>query len=394
MSGFRHGLLIGKFYPPHRGHHAAIRTAAEHCALLTVVAMASLAETIALTDRVAWLRAEHRDAPSVRVVGVPCDAPLDLGDARVWTAQVAIMRAAVRSVPAEPVDAVFSADDYGLELARHFAATFVRLERADPCGTLRSATAVRQDLAATWDDLAPATQAGMTTRVILLGAESTGTTTVSQELAEHYRARGGIWSRTGWVGEYGREYTDLKWAAEKDAAHRLGRPLPELDTMVWDHHDFDRVGKEQTAAEERTARTGSPVLICDTDAFATTIWERRYLGENARPAPDWARAPQLPRRHLYLLTDHDGVPWVDDGLREGDLAVRAAMTGWFADALTAAGHSWVLLSGSLEERVRLAVRTVDQVLAQRMRFGVPLSGPGFGNLASAPPAVPESLKLR
>lgn len=57
--------------------------------------------------------------------------------------------------------------------------------------------------------------------------------------------------------------------------------------------------------------------------------------------------------------------------------MRAAMTGWFADALTAAGHSWVLLTGSLPERLELAVRTVDPLLDLSMRFGEPLHGPGF-----------------
>jgi hypothetical protein len=42
------------------------------------------------------------------------------------------------------------------------------------------------------------------------------------------------------------------------------------------------------------------------------------------------------------------VHWHDDGLREGDLAIRAAMTGWFTGMLTAAGHSWVLLTGNLQ----------------------------------------------
>jgi nicotinamide riboside kinase len=72
-----------------------------------------------------------------------------------------------------------------------------------------------------------------------------------------------------------------------------------------------------------------------------------------------------------------GVPWHDDGMREGDLAVREEMTGWFADALTAAGHSWALLTGSLDDRVDVAVRTVDALLQHRMTFGEPLSGPGF-----------------
>lgn len=209
----------------------------------------------------------------------------------------------------------------------------------------------------------------------MVGAESTGTTTVSQRLADIYRARGGVWDATGWVPEYGREFTEIKWEREKRAARADGRPEPELDDVDWNAGDFDEVAAEQTRREDAAARAGSPLLVCDTDAFATSVWERRYLGPAARPLPPWAA--DLARRDVYLLTDHVGVPWHDDGLREGDLEIRAAMTTWFEDALTAAGHSWVLLTGSLDERVALALRTTDQVLASRLRLAAPLSGPGF-----------------
>ena len=151
-----------------------------------------------------------------------------------------------------------------------------------------------------------------------------------------------------------------------EAARDGGRPEPTLDEIVWTPVDFDQVATEQTRREEAAARAGSPLLVCDTDAFATVVWERRYLGDRARPGPDWASG--LPRRDVYLLTSHEGVPWLDDGLREGDLAVRAGMTGWFADALTDAGHSWVPLTGDLPERLRIAVRVTDHVLGQRFRF--------------------------
>jgi len=45
------------------------------------------------------------------------------------------------------------------------------------------------------------------------------------------------------------------------------------------------------------------------------------------------------------------------------------MTTWSAAALTAAGHSWVLLTGSLEDRLTLATRVTDYVLDNRSRFG-------------------------
>lgn len=359
MKPSRHGLVIGKFYPPHRGHHSAIHQAVAQCDRVSVLVMASAAESVALADRVAWLRAEH---PDVQVTGVRCDAPLDVTDESVWRAQTAIMQTALRRATAVPVDAVYCGDDYGDELARRLDAKHVALERDG-----LSATAVRADLPGRWDDLAPATRAGLAVRVVVVGAESTGTTTISRALTERFRSRSGVWARTQWVAEYGREYTERKWARECPA-----RPLDEL---VWRRTDFDAVAREQTEREERAARLGSPVLICDTDAFATAIWERRYLGADARTGQSWA---SVPRRDVYLLTDHDGVPWHDDGLREGDLEVRAAMTGWFADALTDAGHSWVLLSGSVEQRTDLAMRAVEQLLALRLRFAEPLRGPGFG----------------
>jgi nicotinamide riboside kinase len=180
-----------------------------------------------------------------------------------------------------------------------------------------------------------------------------------------YAARGGVWANTRCVPEYGREYTGIKWAEQP------GRPL---DEVIWERTDFDTIAAEQTRIEEAAAREGSPLLICDTDAFATAVWERRYLGDAARSDPPWA---EVPRRAVYLLTDHRDVPWRDDGMREGDLGVRDAMTGWFADALTTAGRSWVLLTGSVERRIEPATRTIDPLLALAMRFGEPMHGPGF-----------------
>lgn len=381
-QGFLHGLIIGKFYPPHAGHHRLIRQAASECEQVTVVVMASFAETIPLGDRVAWLAAEHAEEAHVRVTGIRCDAPLDLDDDAVWAAQVAGMRAAARQVTATPVDAVFTAEDYGDELAARLGAEHRRTTR--PGGRL-TATAVRADPPAAWDDLAAPTRAGLATRVVVVGAESTGTTTLARRLAEHYAARGGGWARTTWVPEYGRDFTDIKWRRETARARRAGHPPPQLDEIVWTTQDFDDVAREQTRRENSAARRGSPLLVCDTDAFATSVWERRYLGGGARRGQPWARTPQLPRHDLYLVTDHVGVPWQDDGLREGDLEIRAAMTEWFLDALTGAGHSWVLLTGCLEQRMALAVRTVDALLAHRLRFGPPLSGPGFPSARTMPP---------
>lgn len=365
-----HALIIGKFYPPHAGHHRLIRTALDECDEVTVLVMASTVESVPARDRAVWLGAEHEDA-QLRVLTVPCDAPLDVTSETVWRAQVAVVVAALRVAGAPPVDVVYSGEAYGDELAARFGAKHRKVERTG------SATQFRREPITHWWSLAPGTRAGLATRAIVVGAESTGTTTVSRALAEHYRGRGGVWSATEWVAEFGRDYTEIKWSAEGQLAERAGRTPPALEDIVWTVDDFDAVAAEQTRREDDAARRTSPLLVCDTDAFATAVWERRYLGDQARSGQIWTQSPALPRRDVYLVTDHEDVPWHDDGLREGNLEIRAAMTGWFVDALTRAGHSWVLLTGSLDERVDLAVRTIDQLLSTRLTLHEPLRGPGF-----------------
>jgi HTH-type transcriptional repressor of NAD biosynthesis genes len=375
---FGHGLIIGKFYPPHLGHLYLITEAAIACDRVTVLVMAARRETIPLPDRVAWLRATFAtDAwgegggAEVVVCGVTCDAPVDYGDATVWTAQVAVMRAALRRDRRPPVDAVFSGESYGGELAARLGASHVRVDPARATVPV-SASQVRASLYGTWDMLIPAARGGLATRVVVLGAESTGTTTVARLLAEHYRERGGAWANTPCVREYGRDYTVIKWDAARTAARKAGLPEPSLQDMTWDERDFDVIAREQTRLENLAVASGTPLAICDTDAFATSVWERRYLAGHARGLQPWA-SDELPYHDLYLLTSHEGVPWRDDGLREGDLEVRAAMTEWFAVALTQAGHSWVLLTGTLEERLQLATRSVDLALEDRASFGTSIT---------------------
>ena len=193
MKSHRHGLVLGKFYPPHAGHHHLVTTAADRCERLTVLVCAASVESIPLADRVAWMREVH-NSPGVRVVGAVDDVPMDLDDPAIWDAHLEIFRAAVP----EPVDAVFTSEAYGTELGRRFGAESVCVDAERSLFPV-SGTAVRQDPIAHWDFLGPPVRAALARRVVVLGAESTGTTTLARALADHYRERGGIWARTRYV---------------------------------------------------------------------------------------------------------------------------------------------------------------------------------------------------
>ncbi|MFD7438999.1 AAA family ATPase [Streptomyces sp. NPDC059861] len=355
MKRYGHGLVLGKFYPPHAGHHHLVRTARDHCERLTVLVCASSVETLTLEDRVAWMREIH---PDVLVVGAVDDIPVDLQDPDVWAAHMAVFRAAVP----DSVDAVFTSEPYGEELGRRFGADSVCV---DPDRTLHpvSGTAVRKDPVGNWDFLEPPVRAALTRRVVVLGAESTGTTTLAHALADHYRRRGGVWSRTRYVPEYGREYSELKLAEL-----RAERPDAEWSDVTFRSADFPVIARRQAELEDEAARVGSPVLICDTDAFATTIWHERYMGTTS---PDTREIAAHGRQHLWILTDHHGVAFEDDGLRDGE-HLRPWMTARFVTELSRSGRRTAVVTGPREERLATAVAAVDTLLAEGWHLADPL----------------------
>ncbi|MBB2945156.1 NadR type nicotinamide-nucleotide adenylyltransferase [Actinoplanes lutulentus] len=353
---YRHGLIVGKFYPPHAGHHALIEAAAAVCDRVTVVVAPSSGESIPLSLRLDWLREAH--GPAVRFAGVYDDHPIDYADPAVWDLHMALFRAAAGT---DRVDAVFSSEEYGSELARRFHAEAVLVD-PERVRVPVSGTAIREDPVAYWDRIGPGVRGWLTRRVIVVGAESTGTTTMARAMARHYRSRGGVWSDTRWVPEYGRELTEIKLREL-----RRDRPAATVFDVTWDRADFVTVAAEQNAAEDAAARAGSPVIFGDTDAFATTIWEERYLGSTSAAVAALVREPDL-----YLLTEADGVPFDDDGLRDGE-HLRHWMTERFRTELESRGVAYISLAGSYPQRLRTAVLAVDGLLAGGWDLNAPIT---------------------
>ncbi|MFF5172203.1 AAA family ATPase [Micromonospora sp. NPDC000089] len=343
---------MGKFYPPHAGHHALIEAAAARCAEVTVVVAPSRRESVPLPLRLDWLREAHQHTPWVRFVGRYDDHPVDYADPGAWDAHCAVFRAALDG---RRVDAVFSSEAYGPELARRFDAVPVEADlRRDAVPV--SGTRVRADPAGHWRWLTPAVRAWFVRRVVVVGAESTGTTTMARALAAHYA--------TAWVPEYGRELT-----ARKLARLRTDRPAATVFDVTWERDDFVEVARAQQAAEDAAARRSGPLLICDTDARATAVWEERYLGSASAAVRAAARRPAL-----YLLTDHVGVPFEDDGLRDG-AHLRAWMTNRFRAELAGCGVPVVELGGPHPQRLARAVEACDALLAAGWSLAAPLLPP-------------------
>lgn len=329
----KRGLIVGKFYPPHRGHKYLIETARAQVDELTVIVCGKPMETPGGELRAAWLRELH---PDVRVLLI--DDTLDPDDSQLWA------EASVRWLGHTP-DVVFTSEDYGAGFARCLGCAHVQVDKARVAVPI-SATRVRTDPLGCWEFLEPPVRGYYARRVCLVGAESTGKTTLAQMLAAHYR--------TVWVAEYGREYSEQKLAA--------------TGSYEWASAEFAHIARVQCEREDAAARQANRVLLCDTDAFATGIWHRRYL--NARAPEVEAIIAAHRRPELYLLTDSN-TPFVQDGTRDGEF-VRDWMHETFVAELTAQARPYRLLTGTLPTRFETAVKLIDELLRVPCGSSLPL----------------------
>ncbi len=316
------GLIIGKFYPPHLGHSRLIATALSQVDELLVLVCHKDSQGISGETRAQWLRDMHPEA-DVRVI--PDKGRHD--DSKFWAEET------IRYLGFSP-DAVFTSESYGEAFAHFLGSKHVSVDPLRSSVPI-SATQIRHDPLAHWQFLPGAVCAALVPRVCIIGAESTGSTTLSQALAKHYQ--------TAWVPEFGRTHTEGRMYLPPGAC--------------WTSREFFFIAETQNRFEDDLARLANGILICDTDSFATCIWEERYLGVQS---PQVVAAASGRRMDLYLLTDVN-IPFVQDGLRDGE-HIRVAMHRRFIEELTRLGKTYLLVSGSHEARLNAAKQSCDKVM--------------------------------
>ena len=158
-------------------------------------------------------------------------------------------------------------------------------------------------------------------RVCLLGAESTGKTTLAEGLAVRFD--------TVWNPEYGRPYT------------QIGRP----DDAPWASWEFTHIARIQCWYEDFLAGSANGVLFCDTDAFTTAVFHEVYLGEPTTAFAELLRRPY----DLYVVCGLD-VPWAHDGVREFE-DKRRWMHERYVERARSSGNPWLLAEGSPATRL-------------------------------------------
>lgn len=334
------GLVIGKFLPPHLGHHRLIEEALALAEVVDVVVCNEVDQRPPAETRARLLSDIHPEA-SVHVVDDLCGwhtpDPCPDSCSAAWAEH---LRAGRVGLAGRCWDVVVTSETYGERFAEELGAVHVAFD-PDRSVVPARATDIRTDLAEGWSKLHPSVRRELVRKVVVVGAESTGTTSLTLDLASHLGVDP--------VLEFGRAHTEV-------LADRFGT----IWDVEWTSSDFAVIADGQEEAEARAlaalvddgGRFGEqgPWLVCDTDLLATAVWHERYLGSSAPDLIERAlRARCGPT--LYVLTLPDGVDFEQDGLRDGE-HLRHTMTERFREVLADQDVPWLEVAGDPAARLR------------------------------------------
>jgi HTH-type transcriptional regulator, transcriptional repressor of NAD biosynthesis genes len=320
----RSGMILGKFMPPHSGHQYLVDFARNYVDKLTVLVCSIQSEPIPGNLRYQWMREMFPDVEVVHVTDENPQEPQEHSDFwQIWHDSIR------RVLPTGP-DCVFASENYGWQLAEILGASYIPVDHSRSLLPI-SGTKVRQNPLNNWQYIPPSVRPYFVRRICIFGPESTGKSTLTQNLARHYKTVG--------VSEYARGLLDFK-------------------DGKCDFEDIPRIARGQIASEDALAKQANRVMFCDTDLITTTIWSDVLFGN----CPQWIYEEGNRRQYdLYLLMDID-VPWVDDNQRFLP-HIRVEFRDRCIHEIESRGRRYVLINGDWEERFQKACLAVDEILS-------------------------------
>ena len=201
--------------------------------------------------------------------------------------------------------------------------------------------------------------AGAAPVIAIVGAESTGKSTLAAALAERIRYQTGL--RCGVVGEYLREWCDRE--------ARTPRAVEQLAIARAQQHRIEQ------------ARTSHDVVVADTTALMIAVYSLLLFDDESLVpmAIDAQRGVAA-----TLLTALD-LPWVADGHQRDGPHVQAPVDHALRTLLAAHRLSWQVVGGQGTARVDQALDAVSPLLATLAPAGAGL----FTRLAARDAAMPR-----
>ena len=245
------GLVLGKFCPYHKGHHSVIQKAVKECKHVYVLVYESDVMDIPLATRAGWVNESWSPLEVTVIAG--WNAPQDEGyTPKVKSVQERYVKSVLKAAGVKKIDRFYSSEPYGAHMSKALGALDVRVDMKRTRKPI-SGTLIREKPYKYRGMVMPIAYRDMITKVLFLGAPSTGKSTLAKAMAGAYK--------TLWLPEYGREYWD---------SHQKNHRLTTQDLL-----NIQRGHKEKIKS---ALDNSNKYLFLDTAEITTALFGIYYDG--------------------------------------------------------------------------------------------------------------------
>jgi NadR type nicotinamide-nucleotide adenylyltransferase len=257
--------------------------------------------------------------PTVQVIEA-WDGPTEVG----YTPELmrAHERYVIDSLGVDSVSHFYSSEPYGDHMSRALGAFDRRVDEARERVPI-SASEVRSNPFVHRKYVHPLVYRDLIVNVVLLGAPSTGKTTLAERLAREFD--------TQWMPEYGREYWDR---------YQVNRRL--------DQEQLVEIAERHIEREDSLLEMSNRYLFTDTNAITTATFARYYHG-SVKPSLAALADKAVTRYDIVFVCDID-IPYDDTWDRSGEVNREVFQRQVIGD-LNERKVPFIMLSGNLEERI-------------------------------------------
>lgn len=323
------GFVFGKFLPFHKGHKALIRFASTKCDHLTVLICVSDHEAIPGEIRKNWIEESfpNHHQISIRIFNYK---ETDLPNTSETSKEVSLLWADVfrRELPGH--DLLVTSEPYGDLVSRLMNIRHIPFDPRRQQQPI-SASIIRQDIFRTWHWLPDAVKKDLAIKVVLLGTESTGKSTLTQKIAHYYNCTA-VMEAARDIIDNSNHFTldDLYQVAEVHAQRILEAVIGE-----------------------------SPMVIIDTDIHITMSYAKLFLRQNLELDQNIIQANKA-CLHLYLDNDME---FIQDGTRLQEEAAYL-LDKSHQEVLQTYGVDLTKISGNWDEKFQQAITCIDTLITE------------------------------